>query len=158
MMKKILLTSIALLGSVCSALADTALIVWADETEPVEFLLSERPKVTFGNDDLLIDTRESSISFPVAKGIRFTFEDRDPQGSVEETYARPSEQFRFTDVGIECYGLEPGTQTRLFDMQGRMLLCLSADSEGHTLIPSDNLSRGIYVINTGKTSFKVSIK
>ena len=75
-MRQIILTFII----VCVGIiihADTtqnALTVLAKDGTKVSYALSERPKVTFSGDDLIITSGDNEVRYPLSQMSRFTFE------------------------------------------------------------------------------------
>ena len=58
---------------------------------------------------------------------------------------------------ITATGSTPGSQEKVFDMNGRLVASAQANANGEAVISTAGLSRGIYVVVDGKSSVKIKL-
>lgn len=134
MKKNLSLLVLALLSLIpCGARAEmaTQLIVTLSDNSTQTFLLSEKPKVTFGTTDLTITSSAATYTAERTDVQSFTFKEIDVEG-IQQTET-------LTGTGI----------SRLYNLAGQML------QEG--TLNLQNLPAGNYVIKTeGQKAIKVT--
>ena len=78
MKKGILIFFVLCLGLV--AKAEMQLVVWAKDGSKVAFALNEEPKVTFNENNMMINSNTVSVSYNLQDMAKFTYEDSEAQG------------------------------------------------------------------------------
>ncbi len=129
------------------------LVIWQKNGTKVSFDLDEQPKTTFTTEDLVITTATATISYPLGKIQRYTYE----SGEVNVRDVKSKGICIWHDGdNIIIKGLPKGKSVTVYSIDGKQLLTKpSAGSERLTLSLSD-LPAGAYVVKADEITYKFS--
>ena len=145
--KAILICTLALLTSM-SANARSLVLVLSDSTK-IYFLLDDKPVLRMVDGKVLIDTQ----AFSFEDVDHFYISQTDAPSSIEAVLAERKVKFEGNtlvvdgDKAVEVYAVN-GTKMKL----------KMSKSAGVTMVNTEDLVKGVYIVKIGKTSFKFSKK
>lgn len=121
----------------------------------INYSFSEKPVVTYSGSDLVMTTSSLTVQYPLhtLQKLIFVGEADTPDGIDQATL--PGTEFSFSEEGTTVSGEKPGTPFYVFDTRGMQLHQGTIDANGKADIRMTNLPKGIYVIKTQSTSFKI---
>lgn len=121
----------------------------------ISFLLEEKPVITFESGSLVVNKSETTTySIEDIKNYHFTEGDLTP---VDNTVANALRIVWIGENTVELQNAESGTNIELVAVNGTIVAKATADSEGKAAIKVPNKA-GVYVLSTGKQSFKIISK
>ena len=140
-MKKILpilllATFLAMPVGIRAADKKNALVVLTKDKAQHQFLLTDKPNVTFEGKNLKVKVAKNTATFALTDVIRFTYKKVDPTG-IDEPVAEPAE-LSFDDGILVISNIKAGTVVSVYTLDGR------AVSTRH------RLPKGIYLRNGKK--------
>lgn len=155
-MRKIILSLAALLISMVMQ-AQTSdpqrLVIWLMDGTKVYHDLTDMPETTFQNSTLFLKTDKVSISYPLEKVKRYTYEGSFPKvgvpvvGAGEVRFSQGADAMRFDE-------LPAGTVLQLYASDGR-LLSTQTSAEGLPAVVSlKNMPTGTYIVKAGDATYK----
>ena len=133
------------------------LLVWDRNGGSISFPLSERPNITFDVQQSKVNcvTKKQEISFSLQKVCKYTLEvHEDNVTGVEEKPIEKGQLSRGKDT-ILFTDFAPGTQVKIFAVNGTLVHSGQIDERGELSIQTSGWSNGIYVINAGISTFKI---
>ena len=155
-MRKIILSLAALLISMVMQ-AQTSdpqrLVIWLMDGTKVYHDLTDMPETTFQNSTLFLKTDKVSISYPLEKVKRYTYEGSFPKVGIQPVR---SGEVRFSQGANEMRfdGLPAGTPLKLYSPDGRLLAVQTA-AEGQPAVMSlKGRPTGTYIVKAGDASYK----
>ena len=148
MIKKVILICTLALLTQMSANARSLVLVLSDSTK-IYFLLDDKPVLRMVDGKVLIDTQ----AFSFEDVDHFYISQTDDPSSIEAVLAERKVKFEGNtrvvdgDKAVEVYAVN-GTK-----MKVKM-----SKSAGVTMVNTEDLVKGVYIVKIGKTSFKFSKK
>ncbi len=150
-MKKIVLSLLVALSCMTVKAADgKSLFVTFNDGQKVEFALTTTPHVTFGNDQMTIQTTETTASYDLWKVTTFTYGDTAAGISQAET----SHQIALEGNRIIIDGTT--NKVSAFALDGRAVTLSPTIIGNKTIINLDGLIRGAYIIKLNNKSIKIA--
>lgn len=150
----ILITIILFLAMFCSGAVNAQkLVIWQKDGSRVSYELDDQPKTTFTSDELVITTKTASISFPLAKIQRYTYES-DELG-VRDTKIKGISISHNNDV-IVVKGLSKGKSVTVYSVDGIQQLAKNSDGSERLTISISTLTKGVYLIKADEITYKFS--
>ena len=154
-MKKIILL-LALILLSCKMIAQefkTQLIVWAKDGTKVAYLLSEKPKITFTETDLVITAKDIEVNYALENMARFTYE------SNENTAIRNLETdetlFKLESESLLFPALKSKTIIAIYTLNGAPVMKRTTEESGEYAFPLSNLNAGVYMVNVNGLTYKI---
>ena len=145
-MKKLFLPLLAAMGVLMHSHAATQLrLTLADGSTPA-YLLSEKPKITFADDAMLITTPDASVSYARAKIAKMDF--TDSTSGIDDEHSDKRQVFSFLNDEITCLGSE----ISVYDLNGAIRM------RGYENLPVSSLTPGCYIVKTSYHTVKIMIK
>ena len=137
-MRKIILSLLFLSVGVLYAEAENGVVVHQKDGTTVTYSFSKEPKLTYHDDVLVMTTSDAVVEYPLQSLDKLTF----VEGStdVEDHVAVALSQ---TDSPQQIYTLD-----------GRLVRTVAAGKQ----LSVSGLPTGTYVVRTGKTSYKITLK
>lgn len=155
-MKEIILTFIFVcFGIVIHAdITPNTLTVWAKDGSKVSYALSQRPRVTFSGEDLIISSGDNEVKYPLYQMSRFTFESTSGIDMVdaEGDNVKP---FEFNGDEMLFPAIEKDYQVSICAIDGKVIINREVKSGTTLRIPLDSLNSGIYLVNVSGITYKV---
>lgn len=137
----------------CSLMAgaQNAISIHQKDGKVANFAFSEKPVVTYADNQLVITTTKTSVQYPLYLLQKIDFELTDAT-AVEQV--KPDAKFRFTDGTLYITGGDPGSQVVIYNMQGMTEGQYRIDDAGNAVISLQSLSKGLYIVKTNHFTFK----
>ena len=139
------------------------LVVWTKDGRSAGYAFAAHPVVSIdGNTFYVGKDGSKAVGYRASNILRFTISDHFEQSAGEvvkadgvaaEPALRP--QLRLSPTTMCVSGLTPDAPVRIFDGSGRLVQQAVADSDGSLTMSMLPLRRGVYVISSGQTSFKI---
>ena len=145
------LYTILLLACSLMAGAQNAISIHQKDGKVANFAFSEKPVVTYADNQLVITTTKTSVQYPLYLLQKIDFELTDAT-AVEQV--KPDAKFRFTDGTLYITGGDPGSQVVIYDMRGMTEGQYRIDDAGNAVISLQSLSKGLYIVKTNHFTFK----
>lgn len=127
------------------------LVIWQKDGSKVSYNLDEQPKTTFTTEDLVITTATSTISYPLAKIQRYTYEGA--QLSVRDVKSQGISISHDGDL-IIVKGLASGKNITVYSMDGVQLLSKLSDGAEQLTLSLSSLHLAAYVIKADEITYK----
>lgn len=145
------LCSLLLLACCLSASAQNAIAIHQKDGKVANFAFSEKPVVTYADNQLVITTTKASVQYPLylLQKIDFALSEAT---AVEQV--KPDAKFRFTDGTLYISGGDPGSQVYIYNMRGMTAGQYRIDDAGNAVISLQSLSKGLYIVKTNHFTFK----
>lgn len=127
------------------------LVIWQKDGSKVSFSLDEQPKTTFTADNLVITTATSTLTYPLAKIQRYTYE-----GGTLSVRDFKTEGIVISHEGnmVMVKGLAIGKTVAVYRMDGTQILTKRSDNSDLLTISLGNLPTGVYMIKVGEITYK----
>lgn len=137
----------------CSLMAgaQNAISIHQKDGKVANFAFSEKPVVTYADNQLVITTTKTSVQYPLYLLQKIDFELTDAT-AIEQV--KPDAKFRFTDGTLYITGGDPGSQVVIYDMRGMTEGQYRIDDAGNAVISLQSLSKGLYIVKTNHFTFK----
>ncbi len=127
------------------------LVIWQKDGSKVSYNLDEQPKTTFTSEDLVIITTTSTISYPLAKIQRYTYEGA--QLSVRDVKAQGI-SISHDDNLIIVKGLASGKNVTVYSLDGVQLLSKLSGGTDQLTLSLSSLPLGAYIIKADEITYK----
>lgn len=138
------LLSVAVLSAMSlTAVAETCLSVVMRTGERQQFILSEKPEVTFDGGDLVIKCGDAETSIPRSGVSHVEFVD--PSGGVADMESDDM-VFSFTDNSTVTVSGRKVSAVSVADLRGAVVRQAVADSSGQVVIDVSSLATGVYIV------------
>ena len=145
--KAILICTLALLTQM-SANARSLVLVLSDSTK-IYFLLDDKPVLRMVDGKVLIDTQ----AFSFEDVDHFYISQTDDPSSIEAVLAERKVKFEGNTLVVD------GDKTvEVYAVNGTKMKVKMSKSAGVTMVNTEDLVKGVYIVKIGKTSFKFSKK
>ena len=153
-MKRLLL-SIVLFGSAMfvSAIELNALILHMKSGKQVTCFLKEQPKVSFVENDLIINTDFGETCYQVGDIVKFTYSYVDPN-HIDDILAS-NICFNFDGQTLSAKNLEPSSNVSIFSIDGILLRSAKVADNGEISVDIPLTSGSVIIIKTSELNFKV---
>lgn len=137
----------------CSLMAgaQNAISIHQKDGKVANFAFSEKPVVTYADNQLVITTTKTSVQYPLYLLQKIDFELTDAT-AIEQV--KPDAKFRFTDGTLYITGGDPGSQVVIYDLRGMTEGQYRIDDAGNAVISLQSLSKGLYIVKTNHFTFK----
>lgn len=139
----------------CSLMAgaQNAISIHQKDGKVANFAFSEKPIVTYADNQLVITTTKTSVQYPLylLQKIDFALSEAT---AVEQV--KPDAKFRFTDGTLYISGGDPGSQVYIYNMRGMTEGQYRIDDAGNAVIALQRLSKGHYIVKTSRFTFKIT--
>ena len=153
-MKRLLL-SIVLFGSAMfvSAIELNALILHMKSGKQVTCFLKEQPKVSFVENDLIINTDFGETCYKVGDIVKFTYSYVDPN-HIDDILAS-NICFNFDGQTLSAKNLEPSSNVSIFSIDGILLRSAKVADNGEISVDIPLTSGSVIIVKTSELNFKV---
>ena len=153
-MKRLLL-SIVLFGSALfvSAIELNALILHMKSGKQVTCFLKEQPKVSFVENDLIINTDFGETCYQIGDIVKFTYSYVDPN-HIDDILAS-NICFNFDGQTLSAKNLEPSSNVSIFSIDGILLRSAKVADNGEISVDIPLTSGSVIIVKTSELNFKV---
>ena len=133
----------------------TCLVVKLQDGGENIFFLGESPKLMNFADSLAVIYKNQQLNFALKDIKDYHFEERNPAGIKQtENSSTKQGQTDFTQ-GIANFTQYPvGSRITVFTLEGRRVAVVEIGKDGTAQLDMRNKPAGVYIVNTGKQSFK----
>lgn len=130
-------------------------VIHADGSE-VKVPFADKPEIIHTGSSLKLTSSELEMEYPEGTLSYFTIVTQSGPNGINETTIIPGkEKTLITDSSITYTGGSPGATVTIAHINGTIVAQGTLDSDGAAIIPFAPEKGGIYVINSGKTTFKI---
>ena len=148
---KILFFLAAFLCCSMELLAEDLLVLEFNNGDKITWKTSELPVVTTHEDNVLVTTKEHSISYTITTVQKFYIDD--DNSTKVSSPVESKRAIKITDGRIAIRGMLPYELCKVFKLDGTLESQQKADSNG--MVCFEGLSSGIHIINSKSESTKV---
>ena len=128
------------------------------------YAFADRPEVRISGQLFNVTAAGRTVAYPAASIDRFTIDDHYMAQGVATSMDAPRENMPVADDSprlhltpgtVNLSGLRPGSIVRVSDVSGRLAITTTADADGSLSFSTEPLRPGVYVVSTGKATFKI---
>ncbi|MCR5315052.1 MAG: T9SS type A sorting domain-containing protein [Bacteroidaceae bacterium] len=148
MIKKVILICTLALLTQMSANARSLVLVLSDSTK-IYFLLDDKPVLRMVDGKVLIDTQ----AFSFEDVDHFYISQTDDPSSIEVVLAERKVKFEGNTLVVDG-----DKAVEVYAVNGTKMKVKMSKSAGVTMVNTEDLVKGVYIVKIGKTSFKFSKK
>ena len=148
MIKKVILICTLALLTQMSANARSLVLVLSDSTK-IYFLLDDKPVLRMVDGKVLIDTQ----AFSFEDVDHFYISQTDDPSSIEAVLAEMKVKFEGNTLVVDG-----DKAVEVYAVNGTRMKVKMSKSAGVTMVNTEDLVKGVYIVKIGKTSFKFSKK
>ncbi len=148
MIKKVILICTLALLTQMSANARSLVLVLSDSTK-IYFLLDDKPVLRMVDGKVLIDTQ----AFSFEDVDHFYISQTDDPSSIEAVLAERKVKFEGNTLVVDG-----DKAVEVYAVNGTRMKVKMSKSAGVTMVNTEDLVKGVYIVKIGKTSFKFSKK
>ena len=130
------------------------LILCSKDGTKVAYLLTERPKISFAEDNLVIKTYSFYAEYPLTGIQKLSYEGVSSMGINDIISDAVSFSIQDGDV-VVLYNISPGQQISVYGIDGKMYMRQISTDAKNTRISLSMLPSGTYVIKAKGLSFKI---
>lgn len=140
------------------------LVVHTTSGQADGYAFADRPEVRISGQLFNVSAASRTVAYPAANIERFTIDDHYTAQGVATSMDAPRENIPVVDDSprlhltpgtVNLSGLRPGSIVRVSDVSGRLAITTTADADGSLSISTEPLRPGVYVVSTGKATFKI---
>ena len=151
---RLVLMALLLLTTTVIRAGDVQYLTIMVQGKPVSFALSDKPGITYQNNQLVVTTAEETIEIPVADISGTSFEETSTAIRNLMSGGKPQIQ-----GGLVCFtDLTPGTPVQVFTADGRSVAEAKSDANGTVQVSLSELPKGTYLLKAGKRTIKMMNK
>jgi len=151
---RLALMALLLLTATVIRAGDVQYLTIMVQGKPVSFALSDKPVITYQNNQLVVTTAEETVEIPVAdiSGTGFA----ETSTAIRNLMSGGKPQ---VECGRVCFSdLTPGTPVQVFTADGRSVAEAKADADGSAQVSLSELPKGTYLLKAGKQTIKMMNK
>ena len=121
-----------------------------------QFVLADKPKVTFEGTNLKVTCENASASytFNLSDVIRFAYDEKSATG-IDEVVAKPIDVMQEGDVLVVSQ-LKAGATVSVFALDGKLVRQLKPQRSGTYRLNLSELPSGLYIVKAGNTTYKIT--
>lgn len=131
-----------------------ALVVLTKDKAQHQFLLTDKPNVTFEGKNLKVKVAKNTATFALTDVIRFTYKKVDPTG-IDESVAEPAE-LSFDDGILVISNIKAGTVVSVYTLDGKPVQQMKPARTGTYRLNLSQLPSGVYVVKAGTITYKIA--
>ena len=136
LMKKIIL--LVLLSSISiTVMADepkTQFVICSKDGTKVAYALIEKPKVTFTDTELIINTNGVEVNYSLEEMVKFTYENNDITVSITNLETNKS-NYKITGESLLFYALKAKSNVSIFTHNGKLIFKRTISQNGDYAFP-----------------------
>ncbi|MBR0432385.1 MAG: leucine-rich repeat domain-containing protein [Bacteroidaceae bacterium] len=131
-------------------------VIWTKDGEKCVYLLKEEPKISFTQEELLIETATMSATYPLSEFRCITYKEDDDNPlvtgimDVEDGNGRFGESLSFVDMA-------EGTPVSIYSANGTLVSEFHL-SASHRTLSLSGLPQGIYLVKVNNMTYKIRKK
>jgi hypothetical protein len=151
-MKKILLLLLVFSTVSVTYADDWILQIWQNDGNVMNINLNDEPVTTYSEGNLLIRTKNSSITYPLEKVKKYTFvssSDIQEINGMGASFSQDGETLIFRN-------LKENTNIEIFTVSGQVVKKINNGKHSKATVSVSNLPIGVYVIKANDLTFKIT--
>ena len=153
-MKKLLSIILMLLPLLASAQEPKSfLVVWSKDGTKVAYALTEKPKITFTETDLVITAEGVDVNYPLENMSRFTYEANDD--TAIRDLKTDDVSFKLDGESLLFLDLSPNSTVSLNALNGNVIISKTVQTAGEYAFPLSNLNAGVYLVTVNGLTYKI---
>lgn len=153
-MKKLL--TILFLFYCVYAMADerkTHLVIWANDGSFVAYALTEKPKITFTETNMVIISQGVEVNYPLDNMSSFSYLASDESGVRDlKTY---EVSFKFEGESLLFHILNSNKNISFHTLDGKLIFSKTVQTAGEYSFPLSNLNAGAYLVTVNGLTYKI---
>lgn len=130
----------------------TKLVIWAKDGTKVAYALAEKPKITFTESELVVNTNNVEVNYDLDKMSRFTYESGSSTGITD---LKSDGTFRFQDEALVFPALSANSTISVYSLNGSLVFKKTVQTAGEYAFPLSNLNAGVYLVNVNGLTYKI---
>ena len=152
-MKRILFCSVLMLASF-AAIAQNTLTVHQKDGQQFSFGFEDKPVVTFTDNELVVKTTKTELSYKLAKVAKFTFDEKETavEGVKDDAVKAGITLDEYT---VNISGAKADITVRLISSDGRQLYSYKTGADGSVTFSISELPEGTYIIASESLTVKI---
>ena len=139
-----------------AAHAQNAVAVYQKNGQVVNYLFSEKPKVSYIGDCLVMTTKDQNVQYSLQNLEKMEFTEIATGIDDATPTADSALLFSFRSGQVAVSHAQPGTKVTLFDTDGKTVSQQTVGDSGAATLSTQSLPRGTYIVQVGDTSYKIS--
>lgn len=152
-MKRLFLTLFAVIV-VAPLFSQNTLVIHQKDGKEFSYGFSEKPVITYTDNDLVLTTTNTVVEFPLSALSKFTFSDiEDAVIAVKDNSSKPS--LSLDEYTVCISGAEPDQSVTLLSIDGKVLSTYKTGSDGSVTFSIAELPAGTYIINSESLTCKI---
>ncbi len=151
-MKKILLLLLVFSTVSVTYADDWILQIWQNDGNVMNINLNDEPVTTYSEGNLLIRTKNSSITYPLEKVKKYTFvssSDIQEINGMGASFSQDGETLIFRN-------LKENTNIEIFTVSGQVVKKINNGKHSKATVSVSNLPIGVYVVKANDLTFKIT--
>ena len=152
MRKLLLLLFMLFLG--LTTKAEVLLVVWKKDGSKYAFALTEKPKVTFSESSVMINSKSISVSYNLEDMAKFTYEEGD-NTIIRNLENDKVSSFKFDGELLIFPSLEFGSTVSIHTLNGSVVFSRFIDVAGDYSFPLLHLDKGVYLVSINGVTYKI---
>ena len=130
------------------------LIVWKANGSKVYYELNDMPETTFENGNLVIKTKNASVSYPLTEVLRYTYDGLSTKGVSEARSVNKALVKREPNT-VTLANLKKGTEVQLFNSEGTLLDTKVSNGKDHVVVSVAPYPCGVYLVKYESQTLKL---
>lgn len=132
------------------------LIVLTKDNVLHQFVLADKPKVTFEGTQLKVtcEKASASASFNLSDIIRFTYAGKDASG-IDEMTVNPTE-ISMEEGVLVISQMKANSTVNVYSMDGKLVRQLTAQRAGTYRLSLSSLPVGVYIVKADTITYKIT--
>lgn len=149
----ILMLALSMLAPM-AAQAEDGVLIQQQSGECVGYAFSSNPKISFTSTELIMEAGDVKVSYAL-EGLKIKF---GTLPSAIQNIDGADVKFRLTGSQIVATGLAKGQPLTVSTLNGMQVGKTKAATDGQATLSLQGLKQGVYIIHTGKTTYKFTKK
>ena len=143
-----------LLLTLCSIVKadDIVLQIWQSDGQVMSINLTDEPKTTYVDGNLVITTTNTTITYPLEEVKKYTYMSTNGITQPEGLTARFSQD----GESITFSGLERDTEISVYSSAGQIVRNVKANGKDKTTVSVSDLPTGVYVVKVNAITYKIT--
>ena len=152
MKRTLLLLCVAFL--IFPAMAQNTLTIYQKDGQQFSFGFAEKPVITYTDNDLVLKTSKTEVSYPLSTISKFTFSDSETHVSDVVTDIK-TPALSLEDYMVNITGAESDVTVSVIGSDGKIICSYKTDTEGCVTFSIAELAEGVYIIKSEKLTCKI---
>ena len=152
-MKKVILLLFGMVLTTTVKAEGLMLQIWQTDGQVVTIALSDEPVTTYADGKLIVQTKKTTITYPLEKVKRYTYGSEidgiSLPDAVKAEFSNNGETLTFT-------GLKPNTNIWVYTAAGQVARHLNSGKNSKVAVSVSNLPTGVYVVKINDTTYKMT--